>query len=156
MADKKPPVQQLQKLPGVRSARRNLFGRDDRIVDDLERDAEELNNKEQKRFSDTWNFDAANTQPLDGRFEWDTGAPLNQRTRLLHVPTIDNADPHNNSELVAEVKNSTESKNEELPPTGNSSAVGTCGSSENQSKRRKLSSDSTDDHVPATSKSPRL
>nr|XP_002130019.1 cyclin-dependent kinase inhibitor 1B isoform X2 [Ciona intestinalis] len=155
MADKKPPVRQLQKLPGVRSARRNLFGRDDRIVDDLERDAEELNSKEQKRFSDTWNFDAANTQPLDGRFEWDTGVPLNQRTRLLHVPPIGNADSHNDSELV-EVKNSTESKNEELPPTGNSSSVGSCGSSENQSKRRKLSSESTDDHVPATSKSPRL
>uniref|UniRef100_H2YR41 Cyclin-dependent kinase inhibitor domain-containing protein n=1 Tax=Ciona savignyi TaxID=51511 RepID=H2YR41_CIOSA len=162
MADRKPPTQQLQKVRGVGSARRNLFGRDDKTSDALEKETEELDAKQQKRFLETWNFDPKNGKPLDGPYEWDTGTALHERTRLLHVPAphsggVERTDGGNTEVNNISSETSQSSRDGESSSTMSDRPTITSDPQENQTKRRKLSStEPADDITPSTQKDPRL
>ena len=89
MAENRPPggKNHFQKIPGPRSARRNLFGRDPDTRESLARDVAELKKDSERRFKERWNYDLVADRPVVGSLDWGRGIPLNSQTSLLHVPS---------------------------------------------------------------------
>ena len=135
MAENRPPGEKktFQKLPGPRSVKRNLFGRDpDKPHDDLAKEVEELTKNSEKRFLERWNYDLARDQPVEGKVGWGPGIPLNTQTSLLHVPSVSEAaivstasesassHPTNGSHDSASAHQSDPDSCNEKKPNGNS------------------------------------
>jgi len=96
MTENQPPGKGrgFQKIPSSQSVRKNLFGRDENLVDeDLAKEVDELQKRESKRFQERWNFDPDTDTRLSGQYEWSNPVPLNFPTPLLHVPHDEGSAP---------------------------------------------------------------